>query len=303
MILVVGGTGTLGRALVPLLVAQGRAVRVLSRGTLPPLPPPVPATTREGSVTQVHGDLRDTASLVSAFEGVDLVVAAAHGFTSSDRGGVAAVDREGNRHLVDLAGERGAEVVLMSVAGASPTSPMELFRSKWEAEQHLRAGTAPGTVVRSTAFVEVWAGLLEQTAGRSGRPLVFGRGRNPMNFVSVLDVAALVAGLVGDPAARGGTLEIGGARNLTMNELAALVQQVHGWSGSPRHVPRPALRGIAGLLPRVRPLLARQAASGLAMDTIDLRYSPTPDATHRVGPTDVADALRLHASGGLNRVG
>ena len=29
-------------------------------------------------------------------------------------------------------------------------------------------------------------------AGRSGRPLVFGKGDNPINFVSVIDVAAVV---------------------------------------------------------------------------------------------------------------
>jgi NADH dehydrogenase len=63
----------------------------------------------------------------------------------------------------------------------------------------------PATIVPATAFLELWIDVLTSTAGRSNRPLVFGRGRNPINFVSVRDVAALVEHVVTDqepPAAR-----------------------------------------------------------------------------------------------------
>ena len=55
----------------------------------------------------------------------------------------------------------------------------------------------------------------------SGRPVIFGRGANPINFVSVSDVAALVERAVVDPSTRGATFEIGGPQNLSFNELAA----------------------------------------------------------------------------------
>lgn len=73
----------------------------------------------------------------------------------------------------------------------------------------------PATIVRATAFVELWIDLLTSTTGRSGRPLVFGRGRNPINFVSVRDVAALVERVVTDQDPPGRTLEIGGPDTLT----------------------------------------------------------------------------------------
>ena len=81
---------------------------------------------------------------------------------------------------------------------------------KYAAEQHLRASGVPWTIVRATAFLETWTALLEQTASCSGRPLVFGRGDNPINFVSVDDVAALVERVVVDPSTRGQVFEIGG---------------------------------------------------------------------------------------------
>ena len=69
------------------------------------------------------------------------------------------------------------------------------------------------------------------------KPLVFGRGDNPINFVSVDDVAAVVARAVTDLQLRDMVLEVGGPENLTFNQLAALLQSVCGLPGKVRHVP------------------------------------------------------------------
>ena len=92
--------------------------------------------------------------------------------------------------------------------------------------------------MQATAFRELWVELLNHTAGRSGRPLVFGRGNNPINFVAVDDVAALVDEVISDPSTRGTTVQIGGADNITFNQLAATVQTTAGRTKQPRHVPR-----------------------------------------------------------------
>ena len=60
---------------------------------------------------------------------------------------------------------------------------------KYAAEEHLRGSGTPWTIVRAPAYLETYIRLFEQTAARSGRPLVFGRGDNPINFVSADDVA------------------------------------------------------------------------------------------------------------------
>ena len=266
MILLAGGTGRLGTVLAARLIGRGLAVRVLTRD---PARASHLAAQGAGIVT---GDVRDRASLTAACRGADTVVSAIHGFAGPGRVSPATVDFRGNVNLIDAARAADAHVVLMSVAGAAASSPIELARMKHAAEEHLRASGTPWTIVRATAFLELWIDILGQTATRSGRPVVFGRGDNPINFVSVTDVAALVEHAVTDPATRGRTLEIGGPDNLTFNQFAAAIQAVAGRTSAPRHVPPLALRLIAHTAGRLRPELGRQARAALVMDNTDLIY-------------------------------
>jgi NADH dehydrogenase len=269
VILVAGGTGRLGTLLVNRLVNRSLPVRVLTRQ-------PARAEHLAGDfVTVVSGDVRDPESLAPATAGVDVVVSAVHGFTDPHRSSLAAVDRDGNTNLIEAAKGAGADLVLMSTVGAAADSPMELFRMKHAAEQHAAHSGVRTTIVRATAFLELWIDLLHHTAARSGRPLVFGRGQNPINFVSVADVAALVDQAVIDPTTRGKTLEIGGPDNLTFAQLAEAVQSAAGRPATPRHVPPVMLHLMANSIGRVKPELGRQARAALVMDRADLTFEPT----------------------------
>ena len=269
MILVAGGTGRLGTLVVNRLVNRNLPVRVLTRQ-------PARAEHLAGDlVAVVSGDVRDPETLAPAAAGVDVVVSAVHGFTDPHRNSLAAVDRDGNANLIEAAKAAGADLVLMSTVGATADSPIELCRMKHAAEQDAAASGVPTTIVRATAFLELWIDLINQTAGRSGRPLVFGRGQNPINFVSVADVAAAVDRAVIDPTTRGKTLEIGGPDNLTFDQLAQAVQTAAGRPGTPKHIPPFMLRLMANSIGRVKPELGRQARAALAMDRTDLSFDPT----------------------------
>ena len=288
MIVVAGGTGTLGTRLVPRLAGAGLAVRVLTRD---------PARARHLSgpgVEVVRGDVRDPASLARVLHGAGTVVSAVHGFAGPGGVSPASVDRAGNANLIHGAARVGAALVLVSVVGASPGHPIGLFRAKHAAEETLRAAGIGWTIVRATAFMQTWATIISQPLHASGKILVFGRGDNPVNFVSAADVAALTARAVTDPGLRGQVLELGGPDNLTFNQFAAIVQETAGHRGTVRHIPRPALRAMAWLGPAVRPALARQARAALAMDTLDMTFDPTP--TRRAFPdlpeTDIRLALK-----------
>jgi uncharacterized protein YbjT (DUF2867 family) len=268
MILVAGGSGRLGSLLVRRLVAGGAAVRVLRRTR-------ARAAELDATLVEiVEGDVRVASDAQRAVAGAKVVVSAVHGFAGPGGVSPASVDRDGNRHLVDAAARAGATVILMSVVGASAESPMELFRMKDAAEQYLRASGTPWTIVRSTAFLETWIDLIADTADRAGRVVVFGRGQNPINFISVHDVAALVSRVIGDQEARGHTIEIGGPENLTLTRLATAIQ-IAGPTVAPRHVPRAALKAMSVLLRPFWPERARQGAAALALDTMDLRFDPS----------------------------
>src|SRR5215472_8494442 len=276
MIVVAGGTGTLGARLVPRLAAAGRAVRVLTRD------PARAQHLAEPGVQVIRGDVRNPAQVAQALSGAGMVISAVHGFAGPGRVSPATVDRAGNANLIGAATRAGANCILVSVAGAAPDHPIGLFRAKYAAEDILRASGIGWTIVRATAFMQTWATIMSRMLEASGKILVFGRGDNPVNFVSATDVAALVERAVTDPGLRGQVLELGGPDNLTFNQVATLLQGTTGRHAPVRHIPRPALQGMAWTTAAIKPALARQARAALAMDTLDMTFDPTP--TRRAFP-------------------
>ncbi|WP_349897612.1 SDR family oxidoreductase [Parafrigoribacterium soli] len=273
MILVAGGTGRLGRMIVDRLVGRGLAVRVLTRDVEHARP------LLDDRVEVVAGDVRDDASLALALAmaGVEIVVSAVQGFIGPGKVTPSTVDRDGNLRLIAAARAVDAEVIMMSVLGAAAASPIELSRMKFAAEEELRRSGVRSTVIRAAPFLDTWVEILEATAVRSGRPLVFGRGNNPISFVSVGDVAELVERVVVDPSTRGSVLQIRGPNDRTLNQLAAAVQAKAARRGTVRHVPPLALSLTANTIGRMKPQLGRQARMALAMDSGDFTFDSTAD--------------------------
>ena len=209
--------------------------------------------------------------------GVRTVVSAVHGFAGPGRVTPESVDRDVNANLVAAAKIENADVVLVSIVGASAHHPMELLRMKAAAEDNLRSSGVSRTIVRATAFLELYLDLMRRTTGTSGRPLIFGRGQNPINFVPVTDVAQAVVAAVLDPSQRGHIVTVSGQKDLTLNELAAMTQRKLG-SGeqNPRHLPRPVLHILAATHLVINSAIARQANAALIMDTTDMTCTIQP---------------------------
>ena len=273
MILVTGGTGTLGTEVVRRLRARGRSVRVLTRD-------PARAKHLAGDgVEVVAGDVRDGRVLTRVMGGVSAVVSAMHGFAGVDAAGTTAVDREGNANLIRAARAAGVDqFVLLSVRAAEPSHPMELFRAKYAAERELQASGLSWTIVRPSAYMETWLTVLGEPLARTGKIVVFGRGENPINFVSVRDVAAFVEQAVVDSAMRGRAIDVGGPENLTFNEFARRIERAAGRTNVTRHVPLPVMRVASLLLAPIKPTLAAQIRGGVAMDTLDFAFDASSRA-------------------------
>jgi len=265
VILVAGGTGRLGAAVVADLTTRGERIRLLTRDT-------TRAAALRGPLVEVAlGDVRDPSSLGPALVDVRTVVSAIHGFAGPGRVTPESVDRDGNANLVAAALAANAGLILVSVVGSSTRHPLELFRMKAAAEEHLRTSGVPWTIIRATAFLELYLDLMHRTAGRSGRPLIFGRGQNPINFVPVSDVAEAVVKAILDPSQRGRTITVAGPRNWTLTDLAAMTQHELGTADkTPRHVPRGALRVLAATHVVSDSTFCRRANAALIMDTTDM---------------------------------
>jgi NADH dehydrogenase len=265
VILLAGGTGTLGTQVVRALVESGTPVRILTRRA-----ERAAHLTGDGIEVCV-GDIRDQAAIESAVRGATMVVSAVQGFAGTEPAGAKAVDLAGNSQLIRAARNVGVRrFVLVSALGAAPDSPLELRRVKYETEQTLIRSKLEWTIVRPTVYLETWRFLLDEMAAKKGSVTVFGLGTNPINFVSVRDVAALVERATRSAELAGAVLEIGGPENLTLNELVRTVLAGHDGKPRIRHVPLPAMRAASVLLRRVQPMTAALIQFGITMDTTDM---------------------------------
>ena len=286
MILVAGGTGRLGKLIVQLLVRAGEDVRVLTRLQERASGLPV-------AVEMIVGDIRRATGVATAVRDCTTVISAVHGFAGPDSPSPEAIDRDGNRRLIRAAKEAGVEhFVLVSVHDASPDHPMSLHRAKYAAEQELRASGLGFTIVRPTAFLETWVSVIGGELRTKGQALVFGPGKNLINFVSVLDVAALVALCVRDRSVSNEVLDIGGPENLNFVALADQLIRASGKPGRIKHIPLPVLRVMSVLARPFSPIFARQARAAVVMNTTNMAF----DASLRerfptVPSTTLADVL------------
>jgi NADH dehydrogenase len=154
---------------------------------------------------------------------------------------------------------------------------------KHRAEEALRASGLAWTILRATAFMETWAMLVGEPLVRTGKTTIFGRGRNPLNFVSAHDVATFVELAVTDPALRGATVDVGGPESLTFCDVVATFERETGRRGTTRHVPRP-----------LNPGLARQIQAGVVMDTFGFAFDGAERARRfpSIPLTSLAEVVR-----------
>lgn len=270
MILIAGGSGLLGTQVTRLLTAQGQDVRVLTRH------PQRARHLEAGHVEFVTGRVQDPAAVAQAVAGSRIVISAIHGFAGHGASNPATVDWHGNRALIRAAQAQGVErFVLLSIHSATLDHPIELFRMKRRAEEELQASGIPWTIIRPTAYMETWTKLIGEPLITTGKTRIFGRGENPINFVSAVDVAHYVTLATEDSAMTSQCLEVGGPENLTMRYVAETIMRVTKVTGVVTPVPLPMMRMMATLLRPFNPTLARQIQAAVVMDTRDMSFDPT----------------------------
>ncbi|MFI2370751.1 SDR family oxidoreductase [Streptomyces sp. NPDC018833] len=237
-VLVTGGTGHLGRDLIGLLKPDYR-VRVLarSRGTDP-------------DVEWVRGDLAAGAGIREAVSGVRTVVHAATWSPAARRGYLlptdfwrspADVDVDGTRRLLDEAARSGVgHFAYVSIVGVDrPRLPY--LRLKHAAEELVRVGKVPWSVLRATQFHWLADRMLGKAARMPVLPLPTDIETQPVDSG---DFAAYVAQRVADGP--GGQCEdFGGPELLTFGDLVSQWQQIRGRHRSVVRVPVPDRLGQA----------------------------------------------------------
>ena len=204
-ILVTGGTGTLGRLVVPRLHDAGAKVRILSRAR---------HESADG-VEFVTGDLDTGAGADEAVAGVDTIVHCAGSAKGDDRKA---------RHLVRAAARAGApHIVFVSVIGADRVPVVSrtdhalfgYFAGKRGAEEVIAGSGLPWTTLRAAQFHDLILSVARQLAKLPVLPVPSGVPYQPVDAGEVAD--RLVALALNRPA--GLVPDIGGPRTYQLTEL------------------------------------------------------------------------------------
>jgi uncharacterized protein YbjT (DUF2867 family) len=184
--LVTGGTGTLGRLVVPRLRDAGWDVRLLSRRHV------------AEDVEFVVGDLATGDGVEAAVAGTEVIIHAAGTMKGDDdkaRHLVRAASRAGTRHLVFIS-VVGADRV--PVASGLDRAIFGYYESKLAAERIVADSGVPWTTLRATQFHQSMLSLVEQMAKWPVIPVPTGWRFQPVDVAEVAD--RLVELAVGTPS-------------------------------------------------------------------------------------------------------
>ena len=204
-ILVTGGTGTLGRHVVPRLRDAGCAVRVLSRS----------AHEAADGIEYVTGDLLKNEGIQAAVDGAGIIVHCAGGRKGDDeatRNLAAAASRAGARHLVYIS-VVGADRI--PVVSGADRAMFGYFGFKLAAERVITGSGVPWTTLRATQFHDLSLTVAEQLAKLPVIPVPAGVRFQPVEAGEV--AARLVELALGAPA--GLVPDMAGPRVHTMADL------------------------------------------------------------------------------------
>jgi uncharacterized protein YbjT (DUF2867 family) len=212
--LVTGGTGTLGRLVVPRLRDAGWSVRVLTRRS----------NAAADDIEFFSGDLATGDGIEAAVAGTDIIIHAA---------GTGNGDGSKARHLVEAASRVGTQhLVFISVVGADQvpvTSWIDralfgYFESKLAAERIVSDSRLPWTALRSTQFQQSMLQLVEQMTKLLVVPVPAGWRFQPIDAGEVAD--RLVELALGTPS--GLVPDIAGPQIYEMTELVRTYLRARG---------------------------------------------------------------------------
>jgi uncharacterized protein YbjT (DUF2867 family) len=257
---VLGATGTVGRALVPLLAEQHDVVAVSRR-----------RREATGGVRWAVADATDATTLRGIFDDVDLAYYLVHSlgnrdFEVRDRLAAAAVAREAER-----AGLR--QLIYLGGLGDQSAELSRHLRSRAETAAVLASGSVPVTTLRAAMVIGPGSAAFETIVALVDRlPAMITPSwvSTPTQPIALADVSRYLAGVCGKQAALGESFDAGGPEVMTYRQMMERIADLRGR--------RPWIVEVPVLTPRLSSLwlhLVTPVGASVARPLIEGLKSPT----------------------------
>ncbi len=228
MILITGATGFIGRAVVRQLSSIGYPLRTLIRPSprTPKLPKGVPVEVAVVSLADVRG-------LRAALRDVDTIIHLASAENQGSRGNLLVADIQGTENLVEAASDAGVDrIVYLSHIGAARASGYPAFKAKGIAEEHIRNGKVPYTILRSSLvygaedhFTNNLARIIRASPGIF--PITSG-GRTVVQPIWVEDLVTCMLWSIQNNDTLNKVYELGGTEFFTLQQIVeAIMDATH----------------------------------------------------------------------------
>jgi NADH dehydrogenase len=228
MILVTGGTGFIGQALIRYLVSSGHEVRTLLRPSKES-----PGLPRGIAVDVTLCSLGDERGLQTAMSGVDTVYHLASSEREGTRADLLNVDIQGTKNVAAAAAQAGVKrIFYLSHLGADRASAFPVLKAKAIGENFIRSCGVDYTIFRSGVvfgpgdrFATNLALLLK------AYPLIClmpGDGSTLLQPLWIEDLVTCLTWCLDDPLTRNQLYTIGGPEYLSFKQIMQAIMQATG---------------------------------------------------------------------------
>jgi len=234
-LLIVGGTGTLGRQVVRRAIDEGYTVRCLARSYRRA------AFLKEWGAELVPGDLCEPETLKSALQGVTAVIDAATA-RPTDSLGIKQIDWKGKVSLIQAATEAGVErFIFFSFLDAEKYPQVPLLEIKRCTELFLAESGLNYTILKPCGFFQ---GLISQYAiPILEKQAVWVPGlSSSVAYIDTLDVAKFAVKALSVAETENRSFPIVGSKAWTPEDIISLCEQLSGKEAKITRTPTQVLR-------------------------------------------------------------
>jgi len=243
MILVTGANGFVGRNLVRRLQKDGIAVRALVRNAAKA------ARLRDLGAELVDGDISNMSSLEAAMEGCEKVIHLVGIIQEAPGITFKGVHVDGTRNLLETAKKEGVRhFIYQSALGSRPNAKSQYHRTKWEAEELVRASGLPFTILRPSLIYgpgDLFTVRLAETIKLSPVLPVIGTGQSKVQPIFIDDVNECIQKISMSDSYLNEMYEIGGPEQLTYEEVTKAIAAALGIRRPTVHMPMFFMRTMA----------------------------------------------------------